>query len=75
MVVEAVRAAEEPVDWLVMPRLGQPEVSVDCLTGPDGRVRMAVGRTKNGRRRGFTPEPVVDRARAADRGAASGCTT
>jgi hypothetical protein len=54
LVVEALRAAAEPVDWLVMPHLGQPEVSVDCLTGPDGRVRMAIGRTKNGRRRGFT---------------------
>lgn len=58
MVVEAVRAAEEPVDWMVMPRLEQPEVSVDCLTGPDGRVRMAVGRTKNGRRRGFSQNPA-----------------
>lgn len=57
LVVEAVRAAAEPVDWLVMPRLSEPEVSVDCLTGPDGRVRMAVGRTKNGRRRGFTLHP------------------
>ncbi|MFE6281997.1 ATP-grasp domain-containing protein [Streptomyces sp. NPDC057877] len=54
LVLDAVRAAEEPVDWLVMPRLEQPEVSVDCLTGPDNRVRLAVGRTKNGRRRGFT---------------------
>ncbi|WP_149551897.1 ATP-grasp domain-containing protein [Streptomyces marokkonensis] len=54
LVLDAVRRAEEPVDWLVMPRLEQPEVSVDCLTGPDNRVRMAVGRTKNGRRRGFT---------------------
>ncbi|MFE4702874.1 ATP-grasp domain-containing protein [Streptomyces sp. NPDC056738] len=54
LVVEALRTATEPVDWLVMPHLGQPEVSVDCLTGPDGRVRMAIGRTKNGRRRGFT---------------------
>ncbi|MFE0903524.1 ATP-grasp domain-containing protein [Streptomyces rochei] len=54
LVVEALRTAEEPVDWLVMPRLEEPEVSVDLLTGPDGRVRMAVGRTKNGRRRGFT---------------------
>lgn len=53
-VLEAVRRAEEPVDWLVMPLLEQPEVSVDCLTGPDNRVRLAVGRTKNGRRRGFT---------------------
>lgn len=57
MVVEALKQADEPVDWLVMPRLEQPEVSVDCLTGPDGRVRMAVGRTKNGRRRGFTLDP------------------
>ncbi|MFI9803417.1 ATP-grasp domain-containing protein [Streptomyces sp. NPDC052301] len=54
LVVEALRQAEEPVDWLVMPRLEQPEVSVDCLTGTDNRVRLAVGRTKNGRRRGFT---------------------
>lgn len=54
MVVEALEQAEEQVDWLVMPRLEQPEVSVDCLTGPDNLVRMAIGRTKNGRRRGFT---------------------
>ncbi|MFE3638860.1 ATP-grasp domain-containing protein [Streptomyces cellostaticus] len=54
LVVEALRRAEEPVDWLVMPRLEQPEVSVDCLTGPDNRLRLAVGRTKHGRRRGFT---------------------
>ncbi|MEU9207047.1 ATP-grasp domain-containing protein [Streptomyces sp. NPDC048415] len=58
LVVDALREADEPVDWLVMPRLEQPEVSVDCLTGPDGRVRMAVGRTKNGRRRGFTVHPA-----------------
>ncbi|MFF5493433.1 ATP-grasp domain-containing protein [Streptomyces aquilus] len=54
VVVEALRQADEAVDWLVMPRLEQPEVSVDCLTGPDNRLRLAVGRTKNGRRRGFT---------------------
>jgi len=54
VVVEALQQADEAVDWLVMPRLEQPEVSVDCLTGPDNRVRLAVGRTKNGRRRGFT---------------------
>ncbi|AIS01530.1 ATP-grasp domain-containing protein [Streptomyces glaucescens] len=54
LVVESLHRAGEPVDWLVMPRLEQPEVSVDCLTGPDNRVRLAVGRTKNGRRRGFT---------------------
>ncbi|MEU3250623.1 ATP-grasp domain-containing protein [Streptomyces sp. NPDC006997] len=54
LVLGALREADEPVDWLVMPRLEQPEVSVDCLTGPDNRIRLAVGRTKNGRRRGFT---------------------
>lgn len=54
LVVEALRQSDEPVDWIVMPRLEQPEVSVDCLTGPDNRVRLAIGRTKNGRRRGFT---------------------
>jgi hypothetical protein len=54
LVLDALRRAEEPVDWLVMPRLEQPEVSVDCLTGPDNRVRLAIGRVKNGRRRGFT---------------------
>ncbi|MEW2401317.1 ATP-grasp domain-containing protein [Streptomyces sp. NPDC046862] len=58
LVLDALREAEEPVDWLVMPRLEQPEVSVDCLVAPDGRVRMAVGRTKNGRRRGFTLNPA-----------------
>ncbi|MFD5271937.1 ATP-grasp domain-containing protein [Streptomyces sp. NPDC058335] len=54
MVVEALEQAGEQVDWLVMPRLEQPEVSVDCLTGPDNRIRLSIGRTKNGRRRGFT---------------------
>lgn len=54
MVVEALAQSDEQVDWLVMPRLEQPEVSVDTLTGPDNRVRLAIGRTKNGRRRGFT---------------------
>ncbi|MER7837812.1 ATP-grasp domain-containing protein [Streptomyces sp. NPDC096040] len=54
LVLDAVRRADQPVDWLVMPRLEEPEVSVDCLTGPDNRVRLAVGRTKKGRRRGFT---------------------
>ncbi|MFJ9707814.1 ATP-grasp domain-containing protein [Streptomyces sp. NPDC101234] len=54
LVVNALQEADHPVDWLVMPRLEEPEVSVDCLTGPDNLVRMAVGRTKKGRRRGFT---------------------
>ncbi|MER8004590.1 ATP-grasp domain-containing protein [Streptomyces sp. NPDC094149] len=54
LAVSALKDSDEQVDWLVMPRLEQPEVSVDCLTGPDNRVRLAIGRTKNGRRRGFT---------------------
>jgi hypothetical protein len=69
LVLQALRGATEPVDWLVMPLLGEPEVSVDCLTGPDGRVRMAVGRTKNGRRRGFTLDPRwIEPARALAEG-------
>ncbi|GEC03137.1 hypothetical protein SSP24_07920 [Streptomyces spinoverrucosus] len=64
LVLRALREAEEPVDWLVMPRLEQPEVSVDCLTGRDNVVRLAVGRTKCGRRRGFTlDERFVEPAR------------
>ncbi|WP_327365276.1 ATP-grasp domain-containing protein [Streptomyces sp. NBC_01217] len=57
LILDALRRTERTVDWLVMPRLDEPEVSVDCLTGPDGRVRMAIGRTKQGRRRGFTLHP------------------
>ena len=59
-VVEALDRAPEaqPVDWLVMPHLAGPEVSVDCLVDPDGRLRGAVGRTKSGRRRGFTLDPA-----------------
>ncbi|KPI14678.1 hypothetical protein OK074_2222 [Actinobacteria bacterium OK074] len=64
LVAQAVRDADEPVDWLVMPRLQEPEVSVDCLTGTDNRIRMAIARTKNGRRRGFsTHEQWVEPAR------------
>ncbi|MET9443856.1 ATP-grasp domain-containing protein [Streptomyces sp. NPDC006610] len=54
LVLEALKQTDEPVDWLVMPRLEQPEVSVDCLTGTDDVVRLSVGRVKNGRRRAFT---------------------
>ncbi|MBB0232832.1 ATP-grasp domain-containing protein, partial [Streptomyces calidiresistens] len=65
LVRRALRRAEAPVNWLVMPRLDEPETSVDLLTGPDGGVRMAVGRTKLGRRRGFTLDPaVIEPARA-----------
>ncbi|MFF2744979.1 ATP-grasp domain-containing protein [Kitasatospora sp. NPDC058048] len=46
----------EPVDLLVMPHLDGPEVSVDCLADRDGSPLAAVGRTKEGRRRGFTTE-------------------
>ncbi|MFF0412659.1 ATP-grasp domain-containing protein [Kitasatospora sp. NPDC004745] len=48
---------EEPADLLVMPYLDGPEVSVDCLADRDGTPLTAVGRTKDGRRRGFTTDP------------------
>lgn len=57
---EVVAALSEPgarVDWLVMPYLAGPEVSVDCLAAPGGEVLAAVGRVKRGRRRGFTLDP------------------
>jgi hypothetical protein len=41
-----------------MPHLAGPEVSVDCLADADGRLRGAVGRSKEGRRRGFTLDPA-----------------
>ncbi|BFV58567.1 ATP-grasp domain-containing protein [Kitasatospora sp. CMC57] len=55
---EAIAAAPGPVDLLVMPYLEGPEVSVDCLADPDGRLLAAVGRTKRSRRRSFTTDPV-----------------
>jgi len=64
LVLDALEASEEPADLLVMPFLRAPEVSVDCLTSPDGRLLAAVGRTKQGRRRGFTLDPAyLDPAR------------
>ena len=62
-VVDALRLAAEQdpdvpvVDWLVMPQLAGPEVSVDCLVDRGGRLRGAIGRNKEGRRRGFTLDP------------------
>ncbi|MEV4557251.1 ATP-grasp domain-containing protein [Kitasatospora sp. NPDC049285] len=57
-VLAALDSATEPADLLVMPFLSGPEVSVDCLADPDGRVLAAIGRTKQGRRRGFTVDPA-----------------
>ncbi|WP_052390382.1 ATP-grasp domain-containing protein [Streptomyces sp. NRRL B-24484] len=56
-VLNALEQSPEPADLLVMPLLEGPEVSVDCLTSPDGRLLAAVGRTKTRRRRTFTTEP------------------
>ena len=50
--------ASPVVDWLVMPQLAGPEVSVDCLVDREGRLRGAIGRSKQGRRRGFTLDPA-----------------
>ncbi|MFD9128451.1 ATP-grasp domain-containing protein [Kitasatospora sp. NPDC059571] len=56
-VLAALEADPEPADLLVMPLLEGPEVSVDCLAAPDGRLLTAVGRTKDRRRRAFTTDP------------------
>nr|WP_202523887.1 ATP-grasp domain-containing protein [Kitasatospora sp. SID7827] len=57
-VLAALEASPTPAELLVMPYLDGPEVSVDCLAERDGRVLAAVGRTKQGRRRGFTVDPA-----------------
>ncbi|RKE19779.1 ATP-grasp domain-containing protein [Streptomyces sp. TLI_171] len=56
-VVQALEHSDGPAELLVMPYLHGPEVSVDCLADPDGRLLAAAGRSKQGRRRGFTVEP------------------
>ncbi|MER8185641.1 ATP-grasp domain-containing protein [Kitasatospora sp. NPDC094015] len=56
--VVAALAAVGSADLLVMPYLDGPEVSVDCLATPDGRLVTAVGRAKQGRRRHFTTDPA-----------------
>ncbi|GAA0675568.1 ATP-grasp domain-containing protein [Kitasatospora atroaurantiaca] len=56
-VAAALEAAEDPADLLVMPYLEGPEVSVDCLADPGGRLLASVGRTKQHRRRSFTTDP------------------
>ena len=43
-VVAALREPGARVDWLVMPYLAGPEVSVDCLAAPGGELLAAVGR-------------------------------
>ncbi|MFJ8470433.1 ATP-grasp domain-containing protein [Kitasatospora sp. NPDC094011] len=53
-VAAALAVPGHDVDLLVMPYLDGPEVSVDCLADRDGRPLTVVGRTKDGRRRGFT---------------------
>ncbi|MFB7947687.1 ATP-grasp domain-containing protein [Kitasatospora phosalacinea] len=57
-VLSALERSAAPADLLVMPYLDGPEVSVDCLAEQDGRLLAAVGRTKQGRRRGFTVDPA-----------------
>ncbi|PBC79075.1 ATP-grasp domain-containing protein [Streptomyces sp. TLI_235] len=57
LVLQALERSPEPADLLVMPLLEGPEVSVDCLTSPDGRLLAAVGRAKTRRRRTFTTDP------------------
>ena len=55
------RAADagRPVpEFLVMPYLDEPEVSVDCLSAPDGTLLTAVPRAKQGRYRLLLDDPA-----------------
>ncbi|MFC4034350.1 ATP-grasp domain-containing protein [Streptomyces polygonati] len=56
------RAADEgePIpEFLVMPYLDGPEVSVDCLSAPGGATLAAVARSKQGRYRLLLDDPAV----------------
>nr|WSX77969.1 ATP-grasp domain-containing protein [Streptomyces sp. NBC_00899] len=56
------RAADEGEtvpEFLVMPYLQGPEVSVDCLSAPGGRVLAAIARAKQGRYRLLLDDPEV----------------
>lgn len=56
------RAADEGEtvpEFLVMPYLEGPEVSVDCLSAPGGRTLAAIARSKDGRYRLLLDDPAV----------------
>jgi hypothetical protein len=59
----ALRRAEEEghqvPDLIVLPYLDGPEISVDCLSAPDGTVLASVGRVKQAPYRTFTTDPAV----------------
>ncbi|NUP44367.1 MAG: hypothetical protein HOY76_46915, partial [Streptomyces sp.] len=56
--LERAADAGEPVpEFLVMPYLEGPEVSVDCLSAPGGRTLAAVARAKQGRYRLLLDDP------------------
>ena len=61
-VVDALRRAEAEgsaiPEFLVMPYLDGPEVSVDCLSRPGGSLLVGVARAKRGRYRRLLDDPV-----------------
>jgi hypothetical protein len=61
----AADAGETVPEFLVMPYLEGPEISVDCLSAPGGSVLAAVARAKQGRYRLLLddPEPAAIAAR------------
>ncbi|MEC3914755.1 ATP-grasp domain-containing protein [Nocardia sp. CDC160] len=51
-------------DLLVMPYLDDPEISIDCLSTPDGELLIGIPRAKHGRFRTLLDDPdLVDTAR------------
>jgi biotin carboxylase len=51
-------AAGRPIpDLIVLPYLDDPEISVDCLSSPDGTVLASVARAKDGLYRTFVDHP------------------
>ncbi|WP_063836073.1 ATP-grasp domain-containing protein [Actinacidiphila yeochonensis] len=61
-VVDALRRAEDQgravPEFLVMPYLDGPEVSVDCLSRPGGSLLVGVARAKHGRYRHLLDDPA-----------------
>lgn len=64
-VAEALKRAadenERVPEFLVMPYLAGPEVSVDCLSAPGGRLLISIARAKQGRYRRLFGDPALTR--------------
>ncbi|MEV6108603.1 ATP-grasp domain-containing protein [Streptomyces sp. NPDC051940] len=56
----AADAGERIPELIVMPYLDDPEISVDCLAAPGGRLLTAIARAKEGRYRLLLDDPALE---------------